>query len=58
LAFPCKIGLLIEYPLARVVANHLHKITLTLLCLTILAFHKEQLLSASFSIKSMFSLTA
>ncbi len=36
--------------------NHLHKITLTLLCLTILAFDKERLLFASFSIKSLFSL--
>jgi hypothetical protein len=58
LAFPYKIGLLIGYPLAWVVVNNLHKITLTSLCLTILAFDKEWLLSASFSTKSLFSLTA
>ncbi len=58
LASPCKIGLLIGYPLTQVVANHLHKITLTSLCLTILAFDKERLFSASFSIKSLFSLAA
>jgi len=58
LAFPCKIGPLNRYPLAWAVANHLHEITLTSLCLTILAFDKERLLSTSFSIKFMFSLTA
>ncbi len=58
LAFPCKIGLLIGYPLARAVANHLHKITLTSFYFTILAFDKERLLSASFNIKSLFSLEA
>ncbi len=42
LTFPYKLGPLIGYPLARVVANHLHKITLTSLCLTILAFDKER----------------
>ncbi len=50
LAFPCKIGPLIGYPLARAVANHLHKITLTSLCLTIIGLDKERLLYASFSI--------
>ncbi len=58
LAFPCKIGPLIRYPLAWAVANHLHKITLTLFCLTILAFDKERLILVSFSIKSLFSLAA
>jgi len=58
LAFPCKIGPLIGYPLAWAVANHVHKITLTSLCLTIVAFDKERLFSTSFSIKSLFSLAA
>jgi len=57
LTFPCKIGPLIGYPLAQAIANHLHKITLTSLCLIILAFDKERLLFASFNIKSLFSLT-
>jgi hypothetical protein len=40
LAFPCKIGPLIGYLFAWAITNHLHKITLMSLYLTILAFDK------------------
>ncbi len=58
LAFPCKIGPLIRYPLTQAIANHLHNITLASLYLTILAFDKERLFSTSFNIESLFSLAA